>query len=49
MVNRGATTEPYCALFAPPLTLPFNEGETDNRVVRYHDVMVSCADGLTAQ
>lgn len=31
MVNRGATTDPYCALFAPPVTLPFVEGETDRR------------------
>lgn len=27
-MKRGATTEPYCALLAPPETVPFVEGET---------------------
>lgn len=28
MVKRGAITEPYWALFAPPVTLPLVDGET---------------------
>lgn len=31
VVKIGATTDPYCALFAPPLTLPLVEGETEIR------------------